>query len=311
MGLFRRTPKRFGREPRQRRPSADLQPPSSFSLRDPNSERSANPARSSQPSRPAPAVQSFRSFWLQRIGHLILLVAIVASAINILTLSSNARVLPLTTGGSIPFLHSQAAYQQAADRLLAGSVWNRNKVTINTEQIRLQMITQFPELADVSVTLPLLAHRPIIYLQPSQPALVLEATNGSFVLDTTGKALLSSNQLPNAEQLKVPVVRDQSGLQPTLNRRALTGSYVSFIQTVVAQLNAQHLNIAALVLPPHSSELDVSLTGQPYFIKFNLANDDARQQVGTFMAVIGQLQTRTITPAHYVDVRVGGRAYYQ
>ena len=74
---------------------------------------------------------------------------------------------------------------------------------------------------------------------------------------------------------------------------------------------AKHITITSMTLPPAADELDVHLTGVNYYIKFNLANDDARQQVGTFLATQAQLKSQGITPGQYIDVRVDGRAYYQ
>jgi cell division septal protein FtsQ len=257
------------------------------------------------------AKRGFGHFWLQRFGLVILLVAVVVSLANVLSLSVDAEILPLTSGASSSLLGDQAAYQAAADRLLGSSIWNRNKITIDTAKISRQMLAQFPELASASVTLPLLAHRPLIYVQTAEPALVLMASNGSFVLDDNGKALLPAGQLPSLGSLNLPQVTDQSGLHVELNHQVLTTSDVSFVQTVVAQLAAKHFTVSAMTLPAGASELDVHLSGQPYFIKFNLENDDPRQQAGTFLATQAQLQRQNVTPGQYIDVRLDGRAYYQ
>ena len=66
-----------------------------------------------------------------------------------------------------------------------------------------------------------------------------------------------------------------------------------------------------MVLPVGTSELDVKLTNQPYTVKFNLESGTARQQAGTFLATQAKLQSQNVTPGQYVDVRVGGRAYYK
>jgi hypothetical protein len=71
------------------------------------------------------------------------------------------------------------------------------------------------------------------------------------------------------------------------------------------------MSVGSMILPAGTSELDVHLAGQPYFVKFNLNNNDPRQQAGTFLAAIANLQKNHITPAQYIDVRVDGRAYYQ
>lgn len=244
---------------------------------------------------------------LQRGLHIVLLVAIVASIINILTLSSSAKILPLTSGNDDTFLHDESVYQNAANKLLAKSLWNHNKLTINTSEIRDQLLKQFPELADASVTLPLLAHRPIIYIQPSQPVLLMDTASGTFVVGDSGKALLNINELPSGKDLDLPFVTDQSGVKVSINTQVLSTKEVSFIHEVVAQISDKHLSIGSITLPAHAGELDVAIAGQPYYVKFNLEHDDARQQAGTFLAVISQ----GIVPQHYIDVRVDGRAYYQ
>lgn len=252
-----------------------------------------------------------RRFILQRFGLFVLLVALGVSAINILSLSTTVRVMPLTSGTSDTFLHDTATYEQAARQLLAESVWNRNKVTVNTTRLNQQLLAQFPELSAVSVTLPLLNQRPIVYLQVSEPALILATPGGSYVLNDTGKALLLTSQLPGAVKLNLPTVTDQSGLQVRLNRQALTTDNMDFIRTVIGQLSAKQLVPTSFTLPPAASQLDVRLSGQPYMIKFNLQSRDARQQVGTFLATRAKLQSQHITPAEYIDVRVDGRAYYK
>lgn len=273
-------------------------------------ETSANTGRGT--TKKKSSARSLRHFWLQRFGLIILCTVLVISLISVLSLSPNARILPLESGSatnisSLP--RSPAVYQAAASKFLAGSIWNRNKITVDTSKFNRQMMKQFPELASVSVTLPLLAHRPVVYLQPSQPALVLITSSGSFVIDTRGKALLAADQ--SSAESKLPQVLDQSGLRAELNHQVLSSDNVSFVQAVVAQLAAKQVTASSMVLPAGTSELDVHLAGKPYFVKFNLHNNDPRQQVGTFLATVASLQKKNTAPAQYVDVRVDGRAYYQ
>ncbi len=256
-----------------------------------------------------PAAVSLRRFWLRRFGMIILITVLLICVISALSLSPNAKIAPLKVADSSSFLRHEATYQIAANKLLAASVWNRNKVTIDTDKFSAQMVKQFPELSSVSVTLPLLAHRPVVYLQPAQPALILATDNGSYVIDERGRALLPATG--SAVQAQLPQVVDQSGLQARLNQQVLSSDDVRFIQTVVRQLAAKQFTVSSLVLPANSSELDARLAGKSYFVKFNLQDDDPRQQAGTFLATIANLQRKNTLPGKYVDVRVPGRAYYQ
>ena len=254
--------------------------------------------------------QNITQFWLQRSGLAVLLVVCFVSVIYALNLSSNARLIILKSSGS-SFLHSQSTYQTAADSILSKSIWSHNKITINTDDISRQLGNQFPELSSVNVVLPLLAHRPVIYLTPAQPSMIIVGSNGTFLLDTSGKALLAVVDIKAVANLKLPTLIDQSGLKLAVNQRALSSNDISFIQTVIAQLTAKNITVTGLRLPVASRELDVNIAGQPYFVKFNLQNGDALLQSGTFLATQTHLVSQSITPAQYIDVRVPGRAYYQ
>jgi cell division septal protein FtsQ len=315
MRLRRRKPPAISTGRRQRRPADPASKRSGMAYRSRRSEEELNTGR--QLSRDPAAGSRSRSggglgrFVAKRFGLIILLITLLFSAVNVLRLSDQAHVMSLTGSGGDSFLHDKAVYETAADKLLAKSVWNRNKITIDTGAVSKGMLEQFPELSSVSVTLPLLSQRPIVYIQTAQPALILSASNGSYIIDTSGKALLQADKLPNGSDLRLPTVTDQSGLRVTLNHQALTSGDVSFILTVIGQLNARHVAVSAMDLPIGTSELDVHIAGQPYIVKFNLQSGDARQQAGTFLATQSQLQKQNVTPSQYIDVRVDGRAYYK
>ncbi len=282
---------------------AEAKKPATFSY-------AGNSPRQPGASQPDAKGEKLGHFWLARVGLLIFLVAVTASAVNVLSLAPQATVLPLSGSQDKSFLRPTATYEAAADKLLTGSIWNHTKVTLDTGNLSQQMLKQFPELTDVSITVPLLAHRPLFYIEPAQPSLLLATPQGSYVLDTSGRALLkvgASSQLPDG----LPVLTDQSGLTVDLNRQALSSAYVKFIQIVVAELAAKQYKTSNLVLPAGSSELDAHLAGQPYFVKFNLQDTDPRGEAGTFLATIASLKKQNVTPSQYVDVRVPGRAYYK
>ncbi|MEO8105095.1 MAG: hypothetical protein ABI602_02040 [Candidatus Saccharibacteria bacterium] len=257
------------------------------------------------------SAKRFGKFWLQRFGLFILLSVAAISLVSAATLSTNPKIVLVAGSNQQPFLQNQQIYSQAVARQLRASIWNHNKITVNTTRINQQLAAQFPELASASITLPLLSHRPVVYLEPATPAIIFHSSSGSYVLDTTGKVLLGG-AIPDAvDKLGLPVLTDQSGLAVAINHQVLRSSDVSFIQTAVGELKAHGYTPSSLVLPAASSELDIQLAAQPYFIKFNLQSEDARQQVGTFLAATAKLKSLKTVPSTYMDVRVNGRAYYK
>lgn len=280
-----------------------------FSYRSRRSQTERNDGRQVTDDEVSTRARSIGRFWLHRFGLLILLIALVASAVHVLSLSSQAKVLPLVNASNQSLLGSPAAYQASANRLLAASIWNRSKLTINTDKLAQQLRNQFPELASVSVTVPLLTQQPLIYVEPAQPVLVLIVKNNDgFVVDNNGRAVARNVNFQSGGLVQL---HDQSGLKIQLNQQALPASYVRFMQVILAELAAKQIVVAGMVLPAATSELDVQIAGQPYFIKFNLQSTNPRGQAGTFLAAIAGLKRQGITPAKYVDVRVDGRAYYQ
>lgn len=309
MRLQRNKPAPAGR---RRQPGGE-QSPAAFSYYARRSPDRQNVGR--ETGRQPAAANTGTSLWrglAERGGLLLLVLAIAAGTIHSLGVSYTPRIVQLG-GSDAVLLHSTSEYATAATDILNDSIWNRNKITINTKAVSQKLKAEFPELADVSMTLPLLAQRPVIYLQPSQPVLVLQTSSGGYVIGQNGTALLPTIQLPNSLALELPVVDDQTGVSVHTGQRALSSTDVAFIQMVVAQLKAAHIKTGELTLPPGTSELDVRLAGKPYYAKFNLhaSLDSARQQAGTLIAVKRKLESKQLTPHKYIDVRVEGRAYYR
>ena len=238
-------------------------------------------------------------------------IAIVISISYVMTLSTNPKIVTVSSQTNNKLLHSQAVYYQAAHQLLASSIINQTKITIDANSFEANMKKEFPELSNVAVTLPIMGRRPIVELQVANPALVLQVDHGSsFLIDITGRAIKPTSAISNINSFNLPTVLDQSGLPVQIGTGVLTASNVSFINTVIGQFKAKNLTIASITLPAIANELHVQLAGQPYYIKFDLQGD-ARAETGSFLATQQYLANNHITPAQYVDVRVEGRAYYK
>jgi len=254
--------------------------------------------------------------WAKRVPVFVALAVIVVCCVNILTLNSNAKVVPVAPLNSKDtsqlFLQNTTIYQQAVNKLFASTVVNKNKLTVDTARITLDLQNQFPELQNVSIALPLIGHRPIVYLQPASPAMFLTTQGGGlFILDKSGRAVVGGSEaVAQGNKLRIPTVRDLSGVTVHVGQVALPSSNVNFIAQVVGQLQAKSMVITGLSLPAGASELDVNIQGISYGGRFNMQGN-AREQAGAFLAVRQYLVNQHITPGQYVDVRVPERAYYK
>lgn len=262
------------------------------------------------PSRTLVSENRLRKF-VNRTGLIVFIAVCLVSLISILKLSSKPEVMLIgNTSENGLFQPFAASLKNQSQKLLASSILNDNKITVNTNGITKTLEADYPEFSQISINIPFIENHPVIYLTQSSPALILENSFGQYLINNSGIALIKGTD-GSFNSLGLPVIQDQSGLTITLGQPTLTSSYVSFIQTVVYQLSAKHYQISSMTLPASSSELDVGLAGISYQIKFNLENNSPKLQVGRFLAVENYFKQNNISPSSYVDVSVEGRAYYK
>jgi hypothetical protein len=150
-------------------------------------------------------------------------------------------------------------------------------------------------------------------MQINLPVYILVESGQRLVLAQNGRVDINAAAVPDINKLGLQIITDDNNPIPTPGRGgiAMSSADVSFISTVVYEIRNGGLTISSISLPAISRELDVSIAGQGFYIKFNLATGDARQQAGTFLAAWQYLQQHQQVPNHYIDVRVDGSAYYQ
>ncbi|MEK7153150.1 MAG: hypothetical protein AAB834_04330 [Patescibacteria group bacterium] len=250
-----------------------------------------------------------RFSWLKRIPSLVTLLIVLLIAVFCLRLGDNASVVTAGTGKGRVFLRDQKVYETAA-RDLFRQVLNSNKLTVDADKLSADFKRQFPELTVVSVSLPIIGSRPVVYIQPATPKMILLGKGGMFLLDANGRALMPANQAPKLEGLRIPVVNDQSDVRVEAGRVVLPKAIVAFIDEIVGQHEAKSIKIISLALPPGTNELHVRLEGAGYLVKYNL-HGDAREEAGSFLALKAHLEAERKTPKEYIDVRVENRAYYK
>lgn len=298
---------------RQRRHTERQAPPSAFSYYSQRSERPDAPGRQQSSLVDQRHRMLSLRFWARRSGLLIALIASLVCLVSILSLSTSPRIVFMDKDGAQYAFHQSDTYADSASAYLAGSFWNRNKITANTGAAAADLKRQYPELSNVVITLPLVGHRPIYYLYANKPTFVIQAVNGTYVLDSTGRVMITKDAAPKNVVSNLPVIADQSGIHAKLGKQALSSSETQFIKTVVATLAAKNVTVTSLVLPADAvQQLNVKVDNKPYIIKFNMHDTNtARQQVGSYLATEATLAGQNTVPAQYIDVRVLGRAYYQ
>ena len=251
-----------------------------------------------------------RTIWLEKFGFIVLAIVVCVCLISILYLSDQSQVIinPPTSGPS--FASYKQDVQESAQKLISSSILNSNKITFDSQKVTTTLEDEYPMFSNISITLPLINHHPVIYLTPAVPALIISSNNQQYLVNQNGQiieVLLAASSLNNQE---LPVIDFSEG---NLNndQKVLTSNEVQFIQTIVYELAQKNLQVSHMNLPQNTSEIDAYIKGLGYYVKFNLQNNDAKQQAGSFLAAKHYLSQQGTAPAQYVDVRTDGRVYYQ
>ncbi len=249
---------------------------------------------------------------LQRFGKIVLAVILIACVISLLQIDTKPRIVILNSSASSYALHTKAEYEAVVTNKLRSSFLDSNKITVNTRGIVTALRQKFPEIYDASVVLPLVGHRPTVFVELAQPKLVLRTASMTAILDEAGRAL-SVSATTETVSSALPLLSDESSLKASVGQIALPSSTVRFVLDVVRQFKAQDTRISKLILPAGTEELDVYPAGVKYHVKFNVHETTSRQQAGTYFAVRQELEQRqgSKAPKQYVDVRLTGRAYMQ
>lgn len=252
-------------------------------------------------------VRRVRSTGKVLISILIALVLLAAAAYNA-TLQQEVSVSIAGKPEERLLLQNAKVYQDAVQRILAQKPAYRTKLTIDTDGINKQLLQDYPELSAADVSLPLIGRTPSLQLQPAPVAARLVASNGqSYVLSSDGRAI-STNV--DAAPVSSPMLTDQSGVVVSVGAQVLPRDDMRFITRLQYQLASQDLKIESMLLPAAGRQLHIKLDGKSYVVKFSFAGD-VLQQVGAYRSVQKKLDRDGITPAEYIDVRVGDRSYYK
>lgn len=239
-----------------------------------------------------------------KIKLIVALVIIIILFVLELPVTAPAKIVvqsPASAAAKVPI----SQYQAASEHILGSSLLNHTKLTLNQARLATKLETQFPEIKDASVSYSPLSYHPTIKLTMSPPKLALETANGIYLVEDSGNVIGRA-----AKGVSLPLVIDQSNIEPEPGKPLLPAGYVNFISQMLAQLKANSLSVTKMTLPPTSSQLDIQVKGEKYFVKLNLQGN-VKEQVGTYLAAKHYLEQHSIAVSSYIDARVPGRVYYQ
>lgn len=201
--------------------------------------------------------------------------------------------------------HSASIYKSFLDAHFR-AIKNRNKITVDEEQLVAQLRGNYPEVQSAVIELPLLGQRPNVTVVVSTPQFYLNQGGNSYIVSSTGVAVGQKDSYPLKH---LTVIDDQSGYQVRLGKTVLNRQAVLFLESLAAELKAHSVPVKSFVLPNSPAQVNVYTTDAAYYTKFFMGGD-AKLQIGQYLAARNNFKT-TAPPDQYLDVRVTGKAFFK
>ncbi len=226
----------------------------------------------------------------------LLLGLIIASYIRqfAITYSQPQKVQPLTS-----------SYEEQLEKYFLEHPFERFGFLLNERGVEQFLKKEQSEISGVSIKKDWYGGNVRFTITFRQPILMWQSGAQRFYVDDQGIAF-SYDHFGS----QLVAVTDQSGIAPDTSSSVTSRRFVQFLGKMVGAVNAGDKGrVTSVIIPPSTREIDLKLEGRDYPIKTHIDRDPL-QQAEDIIAALGYFDGKNIKPA-YIDVRVGGKAFYK
>jgi len=242
----------------------------------------------------------------RRLGTILFVVLAIIVGLAWMIWQSIVTVQIATDNGASQPLNTKP-YTDEIQHYLDSHPFERNRASFNGGSAATYMQNHgFPEVSNISLNT---THRQIgtatLTLTMRKPVVSWKTGASRLYVDKNGVAFARNYYAdPTVE------VVDQTGIQTVNNQVLASNRFLGFIGLIIGHLHEQGLSVSQVILPADTThQLLVSMQRVGYPVKISIDRPAADQAEDTARAV-RYLTGKDIAPK-YLDVRIGGRAYYQ
>jgi hypothetical protein len=244
---------------------------------------------------------------------IILLFIIIVLLYGLTYVSARPNIIILDNNNALSGLYGNifgSELSKFIDKQLSRSIFNHNKLTINTISITKEISDHFSQFNNVEVSVPIIGTKLNIYVSDSDPSVEVIYNNVKYIVNNNGVTIFRDYNYKSINQLQLPII-NQASLSPVVGQNILSSEQVSFINNVFEQLKLKNITVKYFTITNSGTELNAYINNEPYYVKFDLEQNNPQLQAGDYLAAINYLNHQKITPKQYIDVRVEGRVFYK
>lgn len=197
------------------------------------------------------------------------------------------------------------SYGDAIQSYLATQPLQRLRFLADTHQLSDFVEKKVPEVASVTVDGSAGFGKSSFILTMRKPIAGWSINGHQQYVDATGTAFARNY----FEQPKVQIV-DESGVQVEAGQAVASNRFLSFVGRAVGAAKKQGYTVTKVIIPRGATrQVQLRLSGVGYPVKLSIDRGPA-VQVEDMARAVRWLRERNIKP-EYIDVRVGGEAFYR
>lgn len=197
------------------------------------------------------------------------------------------------------------SYQETLKKYFTEHPFERFGFSLNVNQVEEFLKREHSELSAVSIDRAWYGGNVQFGLAFRQSILEWQVGNRRFYVDNQGVAF-TYNHFGG----QMVAVTDQSGISPDIGSSVASKRFIRFLGQMAGAVNdGDRGKLVSVIIPSSTRQIDLKLENRDYPIKTHIDRDPL-QQAEDILNALRYFDEKGIKP-EYVDVRVGGKAFYK
>ena len=238
----------------------------------------------------------------RRVGGIFLIVLAASIVIAILLSQLSAKVSVALT---VPTPIDTTVYERSVQEYLGGHPFERLRFALDLGRLTEYLRQNDPEVDTVTSVAPIGFAASQVTIKLRQPLVGWKIGTKQYFVDASGVSFTKNyGSAPAIE------IVDQSGVQLEAGSAIASNRFLGYVGRTVALAAAQHLDVEQVIIPLGTTrEIELRIRNYAYPVRLSI-DRGVGEQVEDMTRALHYFSSRGQTPA-YVDVRVGGKAYYR
>lgn len=198
-----------------------------------------------------------------------------------------------------------STYERAIQSYLLSQPIERLRFLINIDRLNEYLQTKAPEVASVKVDGSAGFGKSAFVVTMREPIAGWSISDRQQYVDSTGTSFIRNYFVSPSVQIV-----DNSGVQVQVGEAIASNRFIGFVGRVVGLAKSQGYTVTQVIIPEGTTrQIELRLDGVNYPIKLSV-DRPAGEQIEDMTRALKWLSTHHPSP-QYLDVRIGGKAFYR